>query len=104
MVPLIEFVFAVIGALITAVIWLVIANAIVSWLIVFDVINMRNRTIRQIVTFLDAITRPLLRPFRRIIPPLGGVDITPVLLIIILGAAQQYLLPALERWLLSLVA
>ncbi|HVN00508.1 MAG TPA: YggT family protein [Caulobacteraceae bacterium] len=103
MVALIEFVFAVIGALITAVIWLVIANAIVSWLIAFDVINMRNHTIRQIVTFLDAITRPLLRPFRRFIPPLGGVDITPVLLIIILGAAQQYLLPALGLWLISLV-
>jgi YggT family protein len=103
MVPLIEFVFAVVDALITAVVWLVIVNVIVSWLIAFDVINMRNRTIRQIVTFLDAITRPLLRPFRRIVPPLGGIDITPMLLIVILGAAQRYLLPPLEGWLISLV-
>ena len=98
MAAVIEFVFAVVNALLTAVIWLVIANAIVSWLIAFDVVNMRNRAIYQIVHFLDAVTRPL----RRIIPTLGGIDITPVILIIVIAAAQQYLLPALEVELLRL--
>jgi YggT family protein len=102
MAAVIEFVFAVVNALLTAVIWLVIANAIVSWLIAFDVVNMRNRAIYQIVHFLDAVTRPLLRPLRRIIPTLGGIDITPVILIIVIAAAQQYLLPALEVELLRL--
>ncbi|HEY1750415.1 MAG TPA: YggT family protein [Caulobacteraceae bacterium] len=100
---LIEFAILILHLLIQAAIWVVIANAVVSWLIAFDVINMRNGTARQVVHFLDAVTRPMLRPFRRFIPPLGGVDVTPVVLIIILEAADQVLLPALGRWLLSLV-
>ncbi|HEY2708256.1 MAG TPA: YggT family protein [Caulobacteraceae bacterium] len=103
MVALIEFTFAILNALLTIAVWLVIADVIVSWLVQFDVINMRNRVIRNVVNFLDAITHPILRPLRRIIPPLGGIDISPMLLIIVIGAAQQYLLPALENWLISLV-
>ena len=103
MVALIEFVFLAVHYLIQAVIWLIIANAIMSWLIAFDVINMRNSTARSVVRFLDAITRPLLGPFRRIIPTLGGIDVSPVILIILLEAADQALLPALGRWLIGLV-
>jgi YggT family protein len=99
---LIIFVFLVLDYLIQAVIWLIIANAIISWLIAFDVINMRNRIVYQIVTFLHRITAPILRPLRRFIPPLGGIDITPVILIILLEAADQALLPALARWLIGL--
>ena len=103
MAALITFVLLAIHYLIQAVIWLVIANAIVSWLIAFDVINMRNRMAAQVVHFLDRITRPLLRPFRRVIPPLGGIDITPVLLIVVLEATDQVLLPALYGWLSKVV-
>jgi YggT family protein len=103
MVALIVFVFVVLHYLIEAVIWIIIANAIVSWLIAFDVINVRNRIVYQIVRFLDAVSRPILRPLRRFIPPLGGIDITPVILIIVLEAADQVLLPAAARWLISLV-
>jgi YggT family protein len=103
MVAVIEFVLLVVHYLIQAVIWIVIANAIVSWLIAFDVINMRNATARSIVRFLDSVTRPLLHPLRRFIPPLGGIDVTPVILIIVLEAADQALLPALGRWLAGLV-
>ena len=102
MTAVIEFGYLALHYLIQAVIWMVIANAIVSWLIAFDVINMRNTTARQVVHFLDSVTRPLLRPFRRFIPPLGGIDVTPVILIILLEAADQALLPALLRWLLGL--
>jgi YggT family protein len=103
MVALIQFVFLVIGLLLQAIMWIVIANAIMSWLIAFDVINMRNATARQVVHFLDAVTRPLLRPLRRVIPTLGGIDVTPVILIIVIQATLITLLPALEGWLLSLV-
>jgi YggT family protein len=103
MVAVIAFVFLVLHYLIQAVIWIVIGNAILSWLIAFDVINMRNATARQVVRFFDSVTRPLLRPFRRFIPPLGGIDVTPVVLIILLEAADQALLPALARWLAGLV-
>src|ERR1700758_4753171 len=98
---MIDFLYIVLHYLLQAVIWIIIANAIVSWLIAFDVINMRNATARSIVRFLDSVTRPLLRPFRRFIPPLGGIDVTPVILIILLQAAAVTLLPALKGWLLG---
>ena len=84
MAALIEFVFVILHYLIQAVIWVIIANAIISWLIAFDVVNLRNRIVRQIVSFLDAVTRPILRPLRRVIPTLGGIDISPVILILLL--------------------
>ncbi len=67
----------------------IIASAILSWLFAFDVINYRNRFVRQIAEFLDAVTRPLLEPFRRIIPTLGGIDISPIVVLLILGFVQR---------------
>lgn len=82
---------------------MLVANAILSWLIVFDVVNMRNRFIYQLSRFLDAVSRPLLRPIQRIIPPFGGVDITPVILILVLIAFDQTLLPMIFRPLQGIV-
>jgi YggT family protein len=103
MAALIVFVFLILHWLIQAVIWLIIANAILSWLVAFDVINLRNRMAGQVVYYLDRITSPIMRPLRRVIPPLGGIDITPVIVIIVLQAADVALLPALANWLISLV-
>ncbi|HXV01345.1 MAG TPA: YggT family protein [Caulobacteraceae bacterium] len=96
---ILDFLFLVIEFLLDALVWLVIANAIVSWLIAFDIINMRNRTAFTIVRMLDRVTAPFLAPFRRFIPPIGGMDITPVILIVVIMAAQRALLPALFTWL-----
>ena len=63
-------------------IFLIIAQAILSWLVAFNVINVRNRFVYQVVQFLDRVTDPLLRPIRRIVPPFGGIDITPVILLL----------------------
>jgi YggT family protein len=104
MATLFQFLFLILHLLLQAVIWVVIANAIMSWLVAFDVVNMRNRFANQAVRFLDAVTRPMLRPFRRIIPPLGGVDISPVILIILVEAVDQALLPAAYEWLVLHVA
>ena len=71
----------------------IIIAAILSWLVAFDVINLRHPVARQIVMFLDAVTRPVLRPIQRIIPPMGGFDISPIIAIIVLQAAEQYLVP-----------
>ena len=90
----VEFLYVIVHYLIQAVVWLVVASVIASWLVAFDVINMRNRMANQVVRFLDAITRPILRPIRRIIPPLGGIDISPAILIILLMTIDQVLLPA----------
>jgi YggT family protein len=88
-----SFIEYVVGALLELVILALVISAVLSWLIAFDVINMRNRFINQLVKFLDAVTRPILRPFQRIIPPIGGVDVTPVIVIIILIGIQRFLLP-----------
>ena len=70
-------------------IWIVIAMAIVSWLIAFQVINTRNQFVRQVAEFLFRITEPALRPIRSILPNLGGIDISPVILIIGLLFLEQ---------------
>ena len=74
-------------------IWILIASAIMSWLIAFDIINLRNRFIYNVHRFLDAVTRPVLAPFQRIIPTLGGVDISPIIVLLIIVGVQRYLVP-----------
>ncbi|UYN94662.1 MAG: YggT family protein [Enhydrobacter sp.] len=64
--------------------WIVIASAIMSWLVAFGVVNVRNQFIRWIVDFLYRITEPALRPIRRLLPNLGGIDISPVILLLAL--------------------
>jgi YggT family protein len=77
--------------------WLVIASAIMSWLVAFGVINMRNQFVRAIVETLYRLTEPMLRPIRKMLPNFGGVDISPV--IVILGlmflrwVIEDYLVP-----------
>ena len=72
--------------------WVVIAAAIMSWLVAFGVVNTRNQVVGMIGEFLYRITEPALRPLRRFIPNLGGVDITPVVLIFILWLITDILL------------
>ncbi len=64
--------------------WIVIAGAIMSWLVAFGVVNTRNQFIRTVVDVLYRVTEPALRPIRRIMPNLGGVDISPVILLLLL--------------------
>jgi YggT family protein len=70
-------------------IYVLIAMAVVSWLIGFQVINTRNQFVRQVAEFLFRITEPALRPIRSILPNLGGIDISPVILIIGLLFLEQ---------------
>ena len=75
-------------AIIQIIVVVVIVNAIISWLVAFDVINLRNPTVGRIVRALDAATEPLLRPIRKFIPSFGGLDISPIVLILLLQALQ----------------
>ncbi len=72
--------------------WVVIASAILSWLIAFNVVNTSNRLVFTIWDFLTRITEPALRRIRRFMPNLGGVDISPVILILALYFLQRVLL------------
>lgn len=80
MVPLIGFFVLVIDLYI----WVVIASAILSWLIAFNVVNTNNRFVYSVADMLYRITEPALRPIRNILPNLGGIDISPVILILLL--------------------
>ncbi len=71
-----------ISELIWIYIYILIASAILSWLIAFNVVNTRNDIVRSISYFLYAVTEPVLRPIRRVLPDLGGIDISPVILMI----------------------
>lgn len=73
-------------------IYLLIASAIVSWLTSFNVINVQNRLVYTIVSFLFRVTDPALRPIRRIMPRLGGIDISPVILILLLYFVRRLIL------------
>ena len=66
----------------------VIVSAILSWLVAFDVINVRNGNVHRFVAALDSITTPLLAPIRRFIPPLGGLDLSPIIFFLLLQALE----------------
>jgi YggT family protein len=65
-------------------IWLLIAQAVLSWLVAFGIANRHNRVVAMVGDFLWRITEPLLRPIRRVLPDLGGIDVSPVILILLL--------------------
>jgi YggT family protein len=73
-------------------IYVLIAAAVMSWLIAFNVINSHNPTVRMIWDFAYRITEPALRPIRSILPNLGGIDVSPVILIIGLLFLKQLIL------------
>ena len=77
------------NSLIGLIILLVIVTAVISWLVAFDVINLRNPAIYRIVRTLDQLVDPMLRPIRRIMPNLGGIDISPIILLLLLQALRM---------------
>ena len=79
----------------------IIVQAVASWLVAFNVVNPRNQLVYSILRFLDAVTSPLLEPFRRIIPTLGGVDVSPIVVLLLLRFAQIAFNSAAAPYLLS---
>ena len=73
-----------VNTVITIFIWLLIAQAVLSWLVAFGIVNRYNRVVATIGDFLWRVTEPLLRPIRRVLSDLGGIDISPVILILLL--------------------
>lgn len=72
--------------------WIIIASAIFSWLYAFNVVNPRNQFVGAIGNMLFKLTEPALRPIRRFMPDLGGVDISPIILLLLLFFVRQFLL------------
>ena len=80
--------------------WIIIVQAILSWLIAFNVINTSNDIVRSIWIALDKLTEPLYRPIRRIMPDLGALDLSPMVVLIIIIILQGPGLTALASLLL----
>jgi YggT family protein len=83
-----------ISTIINIFIFVLIVQVIMSWLIAFNVVNTRNRFVYMVADIAYKITEPVLRPIRRILPNFGGIDLSPVVLILLLGFIQR-LLPEL---------
>ena len=81
-----------IDTLITIYIWLLIAQAILSWLLAFGVVNRHNRAVAVIGDFLYRVTEPALRPIRAFLPNFGGIDISPIILILLLMFFERLVL------------
>ena len=77
--------------------WVIIVMAVMSWLLAFDVINMRNDLVRSIWNAANALTEPALRPIRRFLPPIGGMDISPIVLLLLLSFIQMEI-ESRSRW------
>ena len=76
--------FLVIDIALQLYVWLLIAAAVLSWLVAFNVVNTRNQFVAMIGDFLYRVTEPVLRPIRNSLPNLGGIDISPIVVIFII--------------------
>jgi YggT family protein len=92
-----SFIFYILAQILGLLVLAIIISAVLSWLVAFNVINIRHPVAQTVVRVLEAVTRPVLAPFQRFIPPLGGIDVSPIVAIIVIQAAQRFLLPWLHR-------
>ena len=88
---------AFISYLLTIYIYVLIAMAVLSWLIAFNVANPRSPVVHAVGEFLYRVTEPLLRPIRNLLPNLGGIDVSPVILILLILFIQAVILPNIAK-------
>ncbi len=86
-----------ISYLITLYVYVVIASVIMSWLMAFGVINAYNPMVRSIWQGLNAVTEPFLRPIRNLLPNMGGIDISPIILLLACTFLQSVVLPNIAK-------
>jgi YggT family protein len=95
------FILGIVKVLLNVVWWIIIIQAILSWLIAFNVINTYNDTVRTIWEALKRMTEPLYRPIRRILPDFGALDLSPLVVLLILFLLMNNVIPALELQLMA---
>ncbi len=86
--------FGIVTLLLNVLMYIIIAQAILSWLVAFNVINTYNDFVRSFLRALDVITEPLYRPFRKILPDFGGLDFSPLIVLLLIIILRDYLIPA----------
>lgn len=85
--------FGIVELLLRVAMYIIILQAILSWLVAFNVINTSNDFVRSFLNALNRITEPLYRPFRRILPDFGGLDFAPMIVLLLIIIVKDYLLP-----------
>ncbi|MGI8525417.1 MAG: YggT family protein [Pseudolabrys sp.] len=88
---------AFISYLLTLYIYVLIAAAVLSWLIAFNVVNTHNPIVANIAEFLYRVTEPALRPIRNLLPNLGGIDVSPIILILVILFVQNVIIPNIAK-------
>jgi YggT family protein len=83
--------FTILDFLLQVLMWIIIVQAILSWLVAFNVINTYNQFVRSLLTALDRMTTPLYRPIRRILPDFGGLDFSPMVILLIIIVIRRLL-------------
>lgn len=86
-----------ISAVLQLYVYVLIAAAVASWLIAFNVVNPRNQFVAMVMNVLYQVTEPVLRPIRNMLPAMGGLDLSPIVVILIIFFIQSVVLPNIAR-------
>ncbi|WP_019834087.1 YggT family protein [Sphingomonas sp. PR090111-T3T-6A] len=86
-------IYQILNLLLDLLFWIIMIQIVLSWLVAFNVINTRNDFVRQFLYALDRVTEPLYRPIRRILPDFGGLDFSPMVVLLAISILQKILLP-----------
>jgi YggT family protein len=97
-------IFQILMLLLDVLFWIIMIQIVLSWLVAFNVINTRNDFVRQFLYALDRVTEPLYRPIRRILPDFGGLDFSPMVVLLAISILQKILLPNIFSSLLGATA
>jgi YggT family protein len=89
--PPLQAVLPIVYIVLDLLIWVLIAQAVLSWLLVFNVVNARNQVVRAIWQFTNAVTEPLLKPIRRVVKPFNGLDLSPLILMLLIFLIENVL-------------
>src|SRR5690349_4007178 len=83
--------FGIIDMILQVLVWVIIAQVIISWLVAFNVINTQSNFVRTVLDVLDRLTAPLYRPIRKILPDFGGIDFSPIVILILIQVIKKLL-------------
>jgi YggT family protein len=97
-------IFQILMLLLDVLFWIIMIQIVLSWLVAFNVINTRNDFVRQFLYALDRVTEPLYRPIRRLLPDFGGLDFSPMVVLLAISILQKILLPNIFSSLLGVTA
>jgi YggT family protein len=91
----------IIEVLLDVIWWIIVVQAVMSWLIAFNVINTYNDTVRAIWQALQRMTEPMYRPIRRILPDFGALDLSPIVVLLVIGILSRVVIPNIAAWYLG---